>query len=250
MLAVVLFTIICSLFVPCPLLAFAASPVRCASRPASDSDAARLADFEDLVEDMDSMDFKDYFFEYLSTLTGPGVASSSNAEPADADAAVCSEVIPFDEPVLLSADTVTDYVNVLRFDVTINGTAYTLLVSPAYEDQLFVDADGYLWNIGTSNIQGRLFDGTFNPYATSGTLVYLTPCLGNNFSSVYNGGSPNYTRRYYRSGNGYTYTESYVRIHVDKVFHTFKVSDTLVYLIIFILLGGVLFLWLSRYRHY
>lgn len=279
-----LFCIICLMVLPAPSLAFAASPLRSAPSLASASDAglggsedqsddesesesaakeetnssvSTVTNFEKLTDDMSDMEFKDLFFEYLSSmLGGPGLASSSNAKAsleseADLlDSASPNKITAFDAPVLYSLENQTDFVNVERFDVTINGSSYTLLFSPSYADQLFVDAENHLWNMGTSTVQGRLIDGGFDPYAATGKLVYLSPCLGNNFSTINNYGSPNYVRTYYWSSGRLTYDDTYTLITVDRVYHTFKVSDTLNYVVIFVLLGGVLLIWLNRCKHY
>ena len=104
--------------------------------------------------------------------------------------------------------------------------------------------------MSTKTIQGRIVDENFNPYATTGKLVYLTPCLGNNFSSIREYGSPNYLREYYWSGSRYTYDDTYTEIVVDKYYHTYFVSDFWNYIFLFLIGGGVLLLWLRTYKRY
>lgn len=213
------------------------------------------ADYVDGSQDLPSMEYWDYFFDYINSLVGgPNVATPSDAlqiqENLD-DLAVLDEIIPFTGPEVMALATETNFINVCRFDVTVNGIDYTLLFSPAYIDQLYVDGDNRLWNMGTSNIQGLVVDGSFNPYNTTGTLVYLAPCLGNNYNVNYNYGSPNYFRRYYRSSNNtLTYTDTYVRITVNKSYYNFLVSDTLDYVLVFLVGGGVLLCWLNRFKRY
>lgn len=55
------------------------------------------------------------------------------------------------------------YVNCVYYDVTVNGTDYTLLLPSDSESSLMVDPDGYLWNVSGSQITGRLFTGSFDP---------------------------------------------------------------------------------------
>lgn len=206
---------------------------------------------EDEYKHMDIDDFSaDLLLELLtSRISGPGYVSPAQEDVQD----VPEDVIAFnadtlidedDNPVPLSISDEDALVNVIRYSVTVNGTAYTLLLSPAYINQIYIDDDGYLWNMGTSSINGRLFTGSFNPTETSGYLLYLNPCLGNNFSSNYNYGSPNYVRRYYWSSGSLRYTDTYGVVHVDdpQSFSFFQ-GDTLTYVIIFLLGGLLLCLW-------
>lgn len=174
------------------------------------------------------------------------------ASPADAETA--DEVFLLDDPVSISVDGSEDYTNVLRYDVIVSGTAYTLLFSPDYIDQLYVDSNNRLWNMGTSNIQGLVVNGSFSPMSDTGTLVYLAPCLGNNYQTIHNGGSPNYFRRYYwTTSSGYdrlSYTDTYVTIHVEHEYFTFYRSQILTYGILFLLGSGVILVWLNRFRRY
>lgn len=187
---------------------------------------------------------------------GDYYATSSNAffSAPETDFPVLGEITVFDTAIPLSLDDTQDFINVLRFDVTVGGTPYTLLFSPSYINQLFVDASGNLWNMGTSQVQGLVVDGSFNPYQDSGTLVYLAPCLGNNFSTNRNYGSPNWFRRYYwnYSSGSYrlTYDDTYVQILVTKSYFPFLFGDILQYVLIFLVGGGVLLCWLNRFRRY
>lgn len=53
--------------------------------------------------------------------------------------------------------------NCVYYDVTVNGTDYTLLLPSDSESSLMVDPDGYLWNVSGSQITGRLFTGSLIP---------------------------------------------------------------------------------------
>lgn len=198
-------------------------------------------------------DYQSSVLSYLDIIAGGiGVATDSDAEPEtdpdDTEESV--EVNALVSPVSLLLESEESFVNCLRYDVTVDGTDYTLLFSPAYMDQLFVDSSGNLWNMGSSQISGRVLEDGFDPYAETGTLVYLAPCLGNNFSVNYNYGSPNYFREYYWSSSRLNYSDTYVQILVNDVHHPFLVSDTLMYILIFLVGGGVLLCWLNRFRHY
>ena len=131
-----------------------------------------------------------------------------------------------------------------------DGHSYICCFAPEYIDSLYVDANKRLWNVSTNVIQGRVVDATFNPYAETGTLVYLTPCLGNNFSYIRSNGSPNYFREYYWNGSRYQYTDTYCEIVVEKAYYPFTMSDMPYLILIFLVGGGVLICWLNRFRHY
>lgn len=170
------------------------------------------------------------------------------------DLPLLGEITPY-FPALLMAETDQEhFVNCIRFDVSVSGRDYTLLFSPSYRDQLYIDSQDRLWNMGTSQIQGLVLDGEFNPYNTTGTLVYLAPCLGNNYTSNRNYGSPNWFREYYwTTSSGYdrlNYDDTYVQIQVLHSYFPFIVSDTFMYGVLFLVGGGVLLCWLNRYRRY
>lgn len=183
-----------------------------------------------------------------STAT-PSDAGSLDSAENDVDAP--GETTYFSYDALPAAQGGADnYLNVLRFDIIVDGTSYICLFPPEYIDSLYIDANNRLWNMSTKTVQGRIVDENFNPYATTGKLVYLTPCLGNNFSSIREYGSPNYLREYYWSGSRYTYDDTYTEIVVDKYYHTYFVSDFWNYIFLFLIGGGVLLLWLRTYKRY
>lgn len=229
-----------------------------AGATSSDADRDSLVDkFEEVMDDDRYIDFVDDLLLRLVMLSsgdvsffGPVCSTPSNAayeDPALLEA-VEGDVYPCDPvPLALSGDE--SVVNVLRYPVRINGTAYDLYLSPDYVDQIYIDGDSRIWNVGTSAISGRLFSGPFTATATTGYLVTLGPCLGNNFSSNRNYGSPNYMRRYYWSGNSLTYDTTYIQIYLDgKTPYPFRVSDTLKYVMIFLIGGVLICLWKRSLR--
>lgn len=179
----------------------------------------------------------------------PSDASSLDSEENDADAPGETTYFSYDA-VPTAQGSKDNYVNVLRFDISVDGASYICLFPPEYIDSLYIDANNRLWNMSTKTIQGRIVNENFNPYATTGKLVYLTPCLGNNFSTIREYGSPNYLREYYWSGSRYTYDDTYTEIVVDKYYHTYFVSDFWNYIFLFLFGGGVLLLWLRTYKRY
>lgn len=154
------------------------------------------------------------------------------------------EIYTLDDAISpLSVDS-SGLINCVCFDVTISGTEYTLLFPSAYESSLMVDSDGLLWNMSGSSITGRLFQGEFDPTADTGILLYLAPCLGNNFSTNHNYGSPNYIRRYYwSSSDRLSYSDSYVTVRVNDSFHLFHSDCVLDYVIVFLIGCCLICLW-------
>lgn len=230
-----------------------------------------LPDLDKLLDDDDlnEMEKYDLFEMYLSSFTGPGVASGSNATLENIESMVSdirSHLLPdagpdsndgadLPESILalsdadletFAADGENHYVNCVRYDCVVSGTACTLLFPTSARSSLFIDKDGYLWNMTTSTVQGRvIYDDAFDPMADEGTLVYLTPCLGNNFSSNHSGYSPNYFRSYYWStSDRLTYTDAYVRILVEESPFIFYTEDIPVYVLI--LIGGACLLCLLK----
>lgn len=192
-------------------------------------------------------------FDYINSLIGgPGIEQEDTLENEEGPA----NVVPYDSVIVLSdSDTYTlssqeNYINMLRLDCTIDSRTCTLLFSPDYRDQIYIDSANNLWNVGTSQIQGLVVYDRFDPYAISGDLIYLGPCLGNNFSNNSTYGSPNRIRRYYWSSNRLTYDDIYCQVKVDKYYNTLAVSDTYWYIVIFIMLGGLMLSWLKNWRHY
>lgn len=196
--------------------------------------------------------FLDYMYCHFRDRVVADIASASEAKKADVGEVqdvdgVLESVIPYEDIStysLLSADSKNDYVNCVRYDCVVDGKTCTILFPTNNRGSLYIDANNRLWNMSTSTVQGRVIYDTFSPTATTGTLVYLTPCLGNNFSSLNNYGSPNYLRRYYWSGSRLTYDDTYVMIQVDDAPFTFYTEDIVQYALV--LIGGAILLCLLK----
>ena len=220
------------------------------------SSASNALDFESEYESTDyEIIYDDSFdtatdsdsFDTESLFTGPGAMEASEMDlygPGISEGSIKFNAV---SP---AAEIPTDYVNAIRLDCTIDGSTRTLLLPPEHIDKIFIDGDGRLWNLSTSTISGRIVDDVFNPYMTEGSLVYLTPCLGNNFSSIENYGSPNYVRSYYWSSSRLTYTDNYTDIIVNNYHYPFYASDMWSYIIVFLLFIGVILGWLRNFKHY
>lgn len=148
------------------------------------------------------------------------------------------------------------YTNCIRYNISINNTDYDLLFPSSYENFIYVDSNKYLWNVGDRTIQGLLVENnTLNPTADNGKILYMNSIFNNNFETVRNYGSLNFLRKYtwkwerYR-GNYLDYSDTYVKVKVNKYYYPFSVSNTLMYIVVF-MLGGVLFIcWLKLYKRY
>lgn len=196
--------------------------------------------------DLDDFSANDLLELLISGFTGPGVSTQA-VENEDSP----QDVYPFDGLESLDADglealAVSDdapIVNAVRYRISFNGVEYTLLLPSDAIDKVFIDENGYLWNVSTSNISGRVFSGSFSPTDDDGRILYLGPCLGNNFANNRNYGSPNYVRRYYWSNGRLTYDDSYGVVTVLDSGYPFYQSQTLYYIIIVILGGILICLW-------
>lgn len=250
-----------------PLLSFAA--------PATPSDAGELEVYYDslITPEDEEIDYTptaltiadgdytlDYLYDYFKTKVVSDLASASDAVEAPGGAAPDPDVDPavpvdsgiylLDDALPLAAETEMDFVNVVRYDVVLAGRAATLLFPSGSESSLFIDSKNRLWNVSNDTVQGVVLYGSeWDPTADEGTLIYLSPCLGNNFNSNHEGESPNYTRRYYwqryNYGERLTYDTAYVSVQVTASPYPLDVGKLPVYVLI-LLTGGVLICLLKK----
>ncbi|WP_188393644.1 hypothetical protein, partial [Glycocaulis alkaliphilus] len=171
----------------------------------------------------------DTLFQALSDYF-TGLLSTYAVDATPSDAVFESDIIPYDgtfdispteDPGSRAVYDTSAVTNVLAYRVRVNGTLYSLYLSPDDIDRIYIDSSNRMWNVGTTAISGRLFSGNFSPTAATGMIMTLGPCLGNNFSSNKTYGSPNYYRDYYwytnSSGNqSLTYRTTYCTIIVES----------------------------------
>lgn len=201
----------------------------------------------------------DTLFQALSDyFTGLLFSYAVDATPSDA--VFESDIIPYDgtfdispteDPGSRAAYDTSAVTNVLAYRVRVNGTLYSLYLSPDDIDRIYIDSSNRMWNVGNSAISGRLFSGNFSPTATTGMIMTLGPCLGNNFSSNKSYGSPNYYRNYYwytsSSGNqSLTYTTTYCTIMVES--NPYPLVNSMIPTFIVIFLVGVILVCMFRRR--
>ena len=206
---------------------------------------------EGLDVDVDTLSaVYDYFMERISSdFTGPGVDRQTSEDENLEVLGDIQKYVPSDDSVPFAVGADDSVVNALRYRVLISGRSYVLLLPPEYVDQIYIDSQGLLWNVGTNTIQGRLFEDSFDPLADTGKLLYLSPCLGNNFSHNRENGSPNYIRNYYWSSyDRLTYDTTYVTVEVEESGFSFRSGDILTYVIIILLGGMLLCLWKKSVR--
>ena len=247
------------------------SPVTALAAPATSSDAEPLEELTHPEEE--EIDYTptaltiadgdytlDYLYEYFKGKVVNDLASASDAKkpsentlesPNDDPAVpVDSGVYILDDTLPLAAEAETDFVNVVRYNVVLAGRSATLLFPSGSESALFIDSADRLWNVSNDTVQGVvLYDSEWDPTADEGTLIYLAPCLGNNFNSNHDGESPNYIRRYYWERYSYgerlTYDTTYVSVQVTDSPYPLDVGKIPEYVMI-LLLGGVLICLLKK----
>lgn len=223
-------------------------------------DAAALEDEEE-SEDIKSQDELIYdeliqIKELLSVL----VATPSEATPSEAEEEDETEIIPFTEDFEMAASVRSlrsvpigeQFTNMVRYDVSVNNRAYSILFPSNFADYLYVSQNKELFFVGNGTLTGYLMERghSFNPYVQTGTIVHLPSIIGGNFNSVRHNGAINYFRSFSWHLNNLRTTDTYVKIYVNRVYYPFKVSETLQYITIF-MLGGVLILCFMRnYKNY
>lgn len=233
-------------------------------------DDAYLEFLEDYLNETDDITTMELYDLLLGSLSGPAVASNSEAlediktsvdniqsylipdigEFEGSDTALAS--FPEDLDTLALGSDFTLNRNVLIYEGVWNGSSARLVLPSSVEGSLFVDTDGALYNVGVSSVTGRIFYDDFNPLDYRINYFTLSPCLGNNASTLYNGDSPSFNRRYYQSNGRLTYTDTYGLFYVSDTVHT--VSDDRsyfanIYLLVMIFLEGVMLLCFWNKSH-
>lgn len=221
-------------------------------------------DYDDL-DDMEKLNLLDM---YIASLSGPGLASGSDADLADIRlllSDIHAQIVPAapdddtEEAGLVEPDAgLAVYAsggfnidrNVVIYSGRFSNQACYLVLPSAAADTLWVDpSDGAIYNVGTSNIVGRIFYGDADLTSYTQYVFTLTPSLGNNASTLYNYGYPSYRRYYYYSGGGLRSSDTYGLFYVQEVINTPSDVPARVngyYLLALILIGGVQVLCLMK----
>ncbi len=179
-----------------------------------------------------------------SDASGPVIEVIEDSYEAPMDMPERGSVTAFTDAVQSFALGEEQYVNCVYYFVSISGTEYVCLFPSTAESSLMVDSNNNLYNVSTSTVTGRLFEGSFDPLQSEGKLLYLTAALGNNFSTINNYGSPNYVREYYyNSSDRLTYDDTYVVVNVLDTERTYKSGDYLEYIGLFLIGCCLICLW-------
>ncbi len=248
------------------LISFPAGAVAAVATPSDAQENPVYGYIDELLKEIDYDDLDDYeklnlLDLYISSLSGPGVASGSDADLSDIRqylADIRNVIVPpeaeeteeesllVDEqsvPALYDAGGFNIDRNVVIYVGRWNGQSARLVLPAVTEATLWKDPDsGALYNVGTSNIVGRIFYGDADLTDYNQYVFTMTPALNGNASTLYNDGYPNYCRRYYVSGGRVTYTTTYGNFIVTEVVNTpSDVQEDVngLYLLVLILIGGV-----------
>lgn len=155
----------------------------------------------------------------------------------------------YESPTLRTAhDNSRRYRNVIIYEGTFDGTDCRLVV-PYGQISSLVVIDGYLTNISSTSVTGRMLynDDELDPDEYDTYSYILNPVYGST-SNVYTYGSFNYQRHYYvNHSSGYdriTYTDTYGKFYVDDMHIYYSSSERLYYaILIIILLLGIGAIW-------
>lgn len=182
----------------------------------------------------------------LLSVPGPATPSNSMDEAVEmADISVYEDAVPY------SLSGLPDR-NVVIYDGTFGGQSCKLVFPLSLQASLWIDDSGYLFNVGSGNLVGRLFyTDQFDSSDYEYNLFTLRSVLTNTTNDIYRYGFPSYRTRYYRSSSSSSLAN-------DTTYGLFQVSDTKVYesdsldfkiycilLVIIFLIGGV---WLCLWK--
>lgn len=125
----------------------------------------------------------------LENQTSPSEISLSDAAPAAVYASDLRTVSSVFEPE-----------NCLIYPITYNDSTCTLLIPASFYEQIYIDKNGVIWNVGIDNIQGRiLFSDNVSDSQYDMYLVQIVSCIGSTSapSTAYTGKSLTEVRHYY-----------------------------------------------------
>lgn len=217
----------------------------------------------DLINDLNPVYDCSVFMDVLSLYASPSDATAASLEHIEAMLKdIHTQIVPpvveeedfdafgddfldFGVEALALSDSFSLDRNVIIYEGTWQGSAARLVLPASTAVTLFVSSDGSLYNVGTTNLIGKIFYGDFNPLSYDMYVFTLTPSLANNASAIYNNRFPSYCTHYYVSSGSLRNSVSYGLFKVDRVIHTpsdLPESVNGIYLLVLILIGGVLIL--------
>lgn len=148
-------------------------------------------------------------------------------------------------PMLLAATKKAEntYKNVVVYTGRFDNTECRLIIPYNGFSSLSV-IDGYLVNVGTSSLTGRILynDDELDPDSYD-TYSYVLNPVYNSPSNVYRYGSYNYRRHYYVNNMGISYSDTYGKFYVDDVKIYYNDSSRTYYaLLVVLFMFGISFI--------
>lgn len=147
-------------------------------------------------------------------------------------------------PVLSPSIQISDPDSCLQYQVNVAGYSGVFMIPTSFRSSIYIDDDGIMWNVGGSNVIGRLFlDRSISTSDYDQYIVTVRSVLGNNASNVYTGGSLSSVQHYYLSNGRINSDTYYGDVIVDDDMSKYArddnfLSNLYLLIIIFILLGG------------
>jgi hypothetical protein len=186
--------------------------------------------------------------EIRDLLSGPLLASPSDAAFEMEDTEVLSLIADSDS---YAVGNLPDR-NVVVYDGVFGGQSCKLVFPLSLQASLWIDDSGYLFNVGSGNLVGRLFyTDQFDSSDYEYNLFTLRSVLTNTSSDIYRYGFPSYRTRYYRSSSSSSLAN-------ENIYGLYQVTDVTVYesdsfdykmycimLVTIFLIGGV---WLCLWK--
>lgn len=226
------------------------SPVFASTATASDAiydEVFEETDEEDIPPDID---YEQFFFDLYASL--------ADESSDDTDEGVEEEIIyeadsdMLDMPMLLSASSSPDLpdINCVWYRCLIRGQECEVYFPSEYADSLWISDSGYLYNVGSKEVRGRILYGDSISYGEPYPELRLDSILTTGLSIVQPNGSYNLLYTYELLNGTYRTRVSYVHIKVLESTRFYQTSEFFYYTFLFIVTGGVLLLWLRSYKRY
>lgn len=168
-------------------------------------------------------------------------------EASDPDAVGLTEDVSAAVATYAVTASVFDPDNCIIYSATYNGGSYYLLIPASYYDQIYIDENGVIWNVGDGSINCRLVPSLSvadNEWNYKGVIIYSV--VQDNSSYSFNNGSLTRVRSYYQSNGRLSSSDSWGAITTDgdhsKLARnaTFSIRLVLYDILAVILIGGFL----------
>jgi hypothetical protein len=252
------------------LCLFSLLPLTALASPVYDIDESGNVVIDSVVDDdtgvsqpLDTPITDDRDFEEIQD--GSNVDSIISDQESEADQVQDPEAAVQDpeasDPDIISSDTdlspvmaaysatasVFDPDNCIIYSASYNGGSYYLLIPASYYDQIYIDENGVVWNVGDGSINCRLVPSLSvadNEWNYKGVTIYSVVQDSSSYS--YNNGSLTRVRSYYQSNGRLSSSDSWGAITTNgdhsKLARnaTFSIRLVLYDILAVILIGGFL----------